>query len=126
MGARRQRIPAVAALGVLLAPWCAMAASVAHLVVDPHHGETPHMAADLQASLHGHRHLAGTPEHDHLLVRATPSAVASRPLTLVLIGASIDLQSAPIVFSTTSNRRAVSGVGLGPPGPDRLPTVLRI
>ena len=66
-----QRVPALLALVVSLAPCTNGAFAVAHSMISDGHAPMSHVA-EIEASLHGHAHQYGTPSHSHRFTAAVP------------------------------------------------------
>jgi len=113
------------ALAAALAPWLTMAAVSVHVLADSHAAGEQDPGRDLGGPLHGHRHEAATPEHEHfVIVPAARSAVCALPAAF----ADAILSAAP----TASRIPAESPVlrwyydRLGPPPRARAIVILRV
>jgi hypothetical protein len=121
MGSSLRHLGCVLSLTVLLAPSLAGAATAMHLMSDHSHGDEPghHDLHDASATLHGHGHDDGTPEHSHDAT-LTVTSPSQAPLLSSAIYPSAALGTAAFATDAAVLDRP------GPAPPLRIPIVLRI
>lgn len=128
---RSSRVVSFFLLSAMLSPSVTGTLVAVHLAAhhgSEHEGEDHEHASDLGVAWHGHTHDAGTPDHDHPLLRAGAVATVAKEKAQANTAGAL---SAPhgVVLSTvasTAASRAVAVVGVGPPPPPSSIAILRI
>lgn len=114
---------AVAVAFLAMAAPCAVDAAYAlHLAFDDHHDEEQYgLAAAAPASVHGHRHEADTPDHDHWTSAAAAAIRGGHALSLA---SGADALPRPDACRLTA--RAADGAAPAPSPPDVSTPILRV
>lgn len=122
----RRRALGTMALVTALAPWLATATVSIHLLADSDHAAEHGAARDLEDALHGHRHEAATPHHQHVVILPAAQSLAARASYVVIAEATPAPTPPASPVPVMSQAFRCQHEGLGPTPGARSIVILRI